>query len=147
MTYQGYTDRKQWKWALPTFLSCYKIACTWKSSVISLSKDCHACFDSIHTEKKKKGYHCQSFNLSPSFDYVAVLGLVTVMCDFLRPHGLWPTRLFCPWAFSRQEYWSGLPCPPPGDLPNPGNEPRSPALQADSFTVWTTREAQEYWSG
>ena len=35
--------------------------------------------------------------------------------------------------FSRQEYWSGLPCPPPGDLPNPWIEPRSPALQVDSL--------------
>ena len=35
--------------------------------------------------------------------------------------------------FSRQEYWSGLPFPPPGDLPNPGIKPRSPALQADSL--------------
>ena len=35
--------------------------------------------------------------------------------------------------FSRQEYWSGLPCPPQGDLPDPGNEPRSPALHADSL--------------
>ena len=35
--------------------------------------------------------------------------------------------------FSRQEYWSGLPCPPPGDLPNPGIRPGSPALQADSL--------------
>ena len=35
--------------------------------------------------------------------------------------------------FSRQEHWSGLPCPPPGDLPNPGIKPRSPALQADSL--------------
>ena len=33
-------------------------------------------------------------------------------------------------GFSRQEYWSGLPCPPLGDLPNPGIEPRSPTLQA-----------------
>ena len=41
--------------------------------------------------------------------------------------------LICPWGFSRQEYWSGLPCPPPGDLPNPGIEPRSPALQVDSL--------------
>ena len=32
-------------------------------------------------------------------------------------------------GFSRQEYWSGLPFPSPGDLPNPGIEPRSPALQ------------------
>ena len=36
-------------------------------------------------------------------------------------------------AFSRQEYWSGLPCPPPGDLFNPGREPRSPTMQADSL--------------
>jgi len=35
--------------------------------------------------------------------------------------------------FFRQEYWSGLPCPPPGDLPNPEIEPTSPALQADSL--------------
>ena len=36
-------------------------------------------------------------------------------------------------GFSKQEYWSGLPCPPPGDLPNPGIEPRSPTLQVDSL--------------
>ena len=36
-------------------------------------------------------------------------------------------------GFSRQEYWSGLPFPPPGALPNPGIEPGSPALQADSL--------------
>ena len=36
-------------------------------------------------------------------------------------------------GFSRQEYWSGLPCLPPGDLPNPGIEPRSPALPTDSL--------------
>ena len=35
--------------------------------------------------------------------------------------------------FSRQEYWSGLPFPSPGDLHNPGIEPGSPALQADSL--------------
>ena len=35
--------------------------------------------------------------------------------------------------FSRQEYWSGLPFPSPGDLPNPGTEPRSPTSQADSL--------------
>ena len=36
-------------------------------------------------------------------------------------------------GFSRQEYWSGLPFPSPGDLPDPGIDPRSPALQADSL--------------
>ena len=36
-------------------------------------------------------------------------------------------------GFSRQEYWSGLPFPSPGDLPDPGIEPRCPALQADTL--------------
>ena len=35
--------------------------------------------------------------------------------------------------FSRQEYWSGLPFPSPGDLPKPGIEPGSPALQTDAL--------------
>ena len=48
-------------------------------------------------------------------------------------------------GFSRQEYWIGLPFPSPGYLPNPGIEPSSPALQADSLPS-ATREAQEYWS-
>ena len=38
-------------------------------------------------------------------------------------------------GFSRQECWSGLPCPPPGHLPNPGIKPESPALQADSLPL------------
>ena len=48
-------------------------------------------------------------------------------------------RLFVtPWTtqsmeFSRPEYWSGQPFPSPGDLPNPGIKPRSPALQMDSL--------------
>ena len=37
-------------------------------------------------------------------------------------------------GFSRQEYWSGVSFPSPGDLPDPGIEPRSPALQADALT-------------
>ena len=37
-------------------------------------------------------------------------------------------------GFSRKEYWSGLPFPSPGDLPNPGIEPRSPTLQANALT-------------
>ena len=49
------------------------------------------------------------------------------MSDSLRPYGLEPARLLCPWGFSRQKYWTGLPGPPPGDLPHPGIEPGSPA--------------------
>ena len=56
--------------------------------------------------------------------------LVSQPCLTLWPHGLQPTRLLYPW---RQKYWSGLPCSSPGDLPNPGIEPRPPALQADSL--------------
>ena len=37
-------------------------------------------------------------------------------------------------GFSRQEYWSGLPFPSPGDLPNPGMQPRSVALQVNSVS-------------
>ena len=42
-------------------------------------------------------------------------------------------------GFSGQEYWSGLPFPSPGDLPKPGIEPRSPALQADALTSETEK--------
>ena len=53
----------------------------------------------------------------------------SVVSDSLRPFGLSV-------GFFRQEYYNGLPCPPPGDLPDPGIEPMSPVsptLQADSL--------------
>ena len=56
-----------------------------------------------------------------------------VLSRSVRSHELYPARLLCPWGFSRQKYWSGLLCPTPGDFPNPGIEPRSPSLQADSL--------------
>ena len=48
---------------------------------------------------------------------------------------LWTVAFQAPLSmgFSRQESWSGLPFPSPGDLPDPGIEPRSPALQADAL--------------
>ena len=54
-------------------------------------------------------------------------------------------------GFSRQEYWSGLPCPPPGDLPNPGFKPASltsPALAGGFFTSSATFVSKLYifWS-
>ena len=55
------------------------------------------------------------------------------LSDSLQPHVLQPTRFLRPWEFSRQEYWNGLPWPPPGGLPNPGIEPRPPEVQADSL--------------
>ena len=68
--------------------------------------------------------------------------LVTlVMSNSLQPYG--PQG--CSMGFSRQEYWNGLPCSSPGDLPNPGTEPtslKSPALAGGFFTTSTTWEAQ-----
>ena len=62
----------------------------------------------------------------------------SVMSDSSRPHGLQPTRLLHPWEpwnFLWQEYWNDLPCPSPGDLPNPGIKPQCPELQTDSLTL------------
>ena len=49
-----------------------------------------------------------------------------VMTNSFQPHGQRSLEGYSPWGFSRQEYWSGLTCPPPGDLSNPGIKPRSP---------------------
>ena len=57
----------------------------------------------------------------------------SVVSNSLWPHGWQPARLLCPWGFSRQEYWRRLPCPPRWDLPDPGIELGSPALQVDSL--------------
>ena len=66
----------------------------------------------------------------PLFLCCAVLCLVSQMglalCDSMD---------CSPPGFSRQEYWSGMPCPPPEDHPNSGTEPRSTALQADSLST------------
>ena len=51
-----------------------------------------------------------------------------VVSDFLRPHGL-----YNPWNSPGQNTGVGKPFPSPGDLPNPGMEPRPPVLQADSL--------------
>ena len=56
----------------------------------------------------------------------------SVVSNSLQLHGLQTARHLCPWEF-RQEYWSGLPCPPLGDLPDPRIVQRSPALQEDSL--------------
>ena len=70
------------------------------------------------------------------------------MCDSLRPHGLWPTRLLCLWD-SPGKIWSRLSCPPPGELPDSGMETvslASPALAEAFFTPSATWEAQTYYS-
>ena len=57
------------------------------------------------------------------------------MSDPLQPCGLYVAHQVPPSiGFYRQEYWSGLPFPSPGDIPDPGIKPRSPVLQADTLT-------------
>ena len=65
--------------------------------------------------------------------YMVVGGLITQSCPTLKPPRIVARQAPLRMGFSRQEYWSGLPFPSPGDLPNLGIKPRSPALQADSL--------------
>ena len=61
------------------------------------------------------------------------LGQFTVPCSVAQSRLALGGQAPLSMGFFRQKYWSGLPCPPPGDLPNPGMDHRSPALQADSL--------------
>ena len=71
-------------------------------------------------------------------------GLVARSCPTLAIS--WTVTCQAPLSigFSRQEYWSGLPFPPPGDLPDPGIEPWSPALYADALPSELTIIVQYY---
>ena len=79
--------------------------------------------------------------------YVRVCSVTSVMSNSLWPYGLQPARFLCPWEFSKQEYWSGSPCPPAGNLPEQRLKPMSliaPALAGRFFTTNTIWEAQIY---
>ena len=89
---------------------------------------------------------------------VAVAVSVTQLCPTLCEPVTVALQAPLAKGFSRQEYWSGLLCPPPGDLPGPGIEPRSPALQADSLLSeplgkpiktleWASMLSSTSWSG
>ena len=96
----------------------------------SSKRDC--CYTATYS-----GSQCQatSQDLKVVFSHKECI-LNNVLCLVTQPYPtLQLTRLLCSLSmgFLREEYWSGLICPPPGDLSNPGIEPRSPALQADSL--------------
>ena len=70
--------------------------------------------------------------------------VATVMSDSLRPYRPQPARIFCPRRFPGQEYRSGLPCPPTGNLPDLGIKPEFltyPVLAGRFFTTSATWEA------
>ena len=71
-------------------------------------------------------------SLGAVFIYIGLV-LVAKSCPTLRIPWTIAHQAPLSMGFSRQEYWSGLPFPSPEDLPNPGTEPGSPALQADSL--------------
>ena len=71
--------------------------------------------------------------LSLSYRWSGGRGLVTKLCLTLATPQAVACQAPLSMGFSRQEYWSGLPFPSPGDLPDPGIKTRSPALQADSL--------------
>ena len=66
-----------------------------------------------------------------------------VVYDSLWPHGPIAHQALWSMEFSKQEYWSGLPFPSLGDLPNPGTEPVS-HIAGRLLTMWATREAQSH---
>ena len=67
-----------------------------------------------------------------------------IVSDTLRPHGLQPTRLLCPWEFSRQAYWNGLPFFSPECLPSPEIEPASPSSLLHCRWTLTTEPLNYY---
>ena len=89
----------------------------------------HCCvFNCVWTRNSHSESYCSCYSVAKS-----CLTLVTPWT--VTPQA--PQSLRSP----RQEYWSGLPLPPPGDPPGPGIEPKSPALAGRFFTIWATREA------
>ena len=82
--------------------------------------------------------------MAPGLSCSVAHGILVILCacsvtsvgsDCLQPPGLQPTKAPLSMVFSRQQYWSGFPSPPPQDLLDPGTEPKSPALQADSLLL------------
>ena len=81
--------------------------------------------------------HTSMLNNTPTNAMIVLKAklLVVQFCPALCDPIAWTIACQAPLSmkFSRQEYWNGQPFPSPGDLPYPGIEPRSPALQADKF--------------
>ena len=81
----------------------------------------------------KFGERLSQINIYKNYSYVVLVRLVTKSCLTLATPWTIAPQAPLSVGFSRQEYWSGLPCPSPGDLPNSGIESMSPALRADSL--------------
>ena len=87
----------------------------------------------VTTSTEQSPRHCPALLPGCLFSVVVVVQLSRVRL-FATP---WTVAHQAPlsWGLSRQEGWSGLPRPPPGDLPDPGIEPQPPALAGGFFTI------------
>ena len=106
----------------------------------------------LEIEKKKKGHNLSTRKWAHKLSrthtmksYMCVCVSHSVMSDSATPYTI-AHQASLSMEFSRQEYWSGLPCPSPGDLPGPGIKPRSPALQADSLLSKPTRKPKTFYT-
>ena len=107
---------------------------------IQKGKDCLWLYKKAWTRKKYIYIYIFFFFLIGLIDALflksgSTLPIVKSLSRVLLFAARWTVAYHVPllMGFSRQEYWSGLPFPSPGDLPDPGIEPRSPALQADAL--------------
>ena len=133
---------------LPASLSCGMVFRN-QEGVCAPLLGCH-CFQtlSVHRARgKNPQVHTDTSNSNPRSQSAPVASQATlgscclpspsvllVESDSLRPRGLQPAGLLCPWdSPGRNTQWAAFP--PPGDLPDPGIEPASPAWQADSLPL------------
>ena len=109
-----------------------------------------------HSSKASIFQHSAFFTVQPSHPYMTTRKTIAltrwtfvgkvkwshlVISNSLRPHRMTVAyQAPLSMGFSRHEYWSGLPFPSPGDLPDPGIEPGSSTLQADALPSRATRE-------
>ena len=108
----------------------------WSCSVVSDSLqpvDCSPPGSSVHGILQARILEWVAISFSNAWKWKGKVKSLSHVRLFATP---WTVACHAPpsMGFSRQEYWSGLPLPSPGDLPDPGIEPRSPALQADALT-------------
>ena len=112
-------------------------------ALVSLEVSPITILKSLHTHQLS----AFSFEFSYKFDHACLLSHFSHVQLFVI---LWTVALQAPLSmgFFRQDYWSSLPCPPPGDLPDPGIKPMSlasPALAGEFFTTSTDWAAPIIW--
>ena len=108
------------------------------------------CFHLLNQMKAASAKYFHKSNKNLKQIYMLILSLLSLSVS----HSVVSNSLGSPWTvacqaplsigFPRQEYWSGLPVPSPGDIPDPGIEPGSPALQADSLLSEPPRKPIAY---